>query len=95
MITENQIRRTSIGGSDVLRLMDGDWNPLWMEKLGYKEPDDLSDVFPVQLGIFTEPFNVRMFARTCKSRCKSRCVTTVCWVKCHAAQRWMVSLCIG
>ena len=63
MITENEIRRTSIGGSDVLRLMDGDWNPLWMEKLGYKEPDDLSDVFPVQLGIFTEPFNVRMFAR--------------------------------
>ena len=39
-----------IGGSDMRRIMEGDWISLWEEKTGRKKPDDLSDVLPVQLG---------------------------------------------
>jgi len=63
MDTETQIRRSSIGGSCALRIMDGDWHSLWLEKMGYKESEDLSDVLPVQLGIWTEPFNVKLFSK--------------------------------
>jgi predicted phage-related endonuclease len=52
-----------LGGSDTLRIMDGDWHGLWMEKMGYKEPEDLSDVLAVQLGIWTEPFHVKLFEK--------------------------------
>ena len=58
-----QDRTGFIGGSDAVRIVDGDLHSLWMEKTGRKKPDDLSDVLPVQLGIFTEPFNVQLFAR--------------------------------
>ena len=36
-----------IGGSDMRRIMEGDWISLWEEKTGRKKPDDLSDVLPV------------------------------------------------
>ena len=52
-----------IGGSDMRRIMEGDWISLWQEKTGRKEPDDLSDVLPVQLGTFTEQFNINWFQR--------------------------------
>lgn len=58
-----QDRTEFIGGSDAVRIVDGDLHSLWMEKTGRKIPADLSDVLPVQLGIFTEPFNVQLFAR--------------------------------
>ena len=50
-----------IGGSDMRRIMEGDWISLWQEKTGRKKPDDLSDVLPVQLGSFTEQFNINWF----------------------------------
>ena len=50
-------RHMGIGGSDANRIMNGDWHNLWMEKTNRKEPDDLSKVLPVQLGIYTEPVN--------------------------------------
>jgi predicted phage-related endonuclease len=50
-----------IGGSDMRRIMEGDWISLWEEKTGRKQPDDLSDVLPVQLGTFTEQFNIYWF----------------------------------
>jgi|TARA_R100000081_G_C4789147_1_gene156479 predicted phage-related endonuclease len=50
-----------IGGSDMRRIMEGDWISLWEEKTGRKKPDDLSDVLPVQLGTFTEDFNIDWF----------------------------------
>ena len=50
-----------IGGSDMRRIMEGDWISLWEEKTGRKKPDDLSDVLPVQLGTFTEQFNINWF----------------------------------
>ena len=56
-------RLSYIGGSDAKRIMDGDWLRLWEEKTGKTPPDDLSGVLPVQLGSFTEPFNLDWFSR--------------------------------
>lgn len=53
-------RNRGLGGSDATRIMRGDWHDLWLEKTNRKEPDDLSQVLAVQLGIYTEPVN-RMF----------------------------------
>ncbi len=49
-----------IGGSDMMTIMDGDWEYLWQIKTGRAVPDDLSNVFPVQLGIATEEFNMSL-----------------------------------
>ena len=49
-----------IGGSDMMTIMDGDWEYLWQIKTGRAELDDLSNVFPVQLGIATEEFNMSL-----------------------------------
>lgn len=51
-------RRKGIGGSDAGRIMNGEWHDLWLEKTGRKEPEDLSNVLQVQLGSYTEAFNV-------------------------------------
>lgn len=50
-----------IGGSDARRIMEGDWYNLYLEKTEQAEPVDLSDNLPVQLGSFTEEFNVGWF----------------------------------
>lgn len=68
-LTAEQIafRKTVIGGSDANILMSGDNDKifaLWQEKRGEKEPDDLSDVLPVQMGIWTEGFNRVWFTKT-------------------------------
>lgn len=52
-------RTQFIGGTDASRLMRGDWLSLYEEKVGLRQPDDLSDVFRVQLGIHTEPFHLQ------------------------------------
>lgn len=51
-------RHTGIGSSDANRLWKGDWTDLYLEKIGEKEPEDLSGNFKVQLGVFTEPFHI-------------------------------------
>ena len=56
-------RRKGVGGSDATTIMAGDWFKLWEEKTARREPDDLSDVLPVQLGSFTEPFNREWFTK--------------------------------
>lgn len=48
-----------IGGSDCYRIMNGEWHDLWLEKTGRVEPDDLSDIFAVRLGTYTEEFHIR------------------------------------
>jgi len=58
-------RQGAIGGSDVARIMDGDWYTLYLEKIGDKEPDDLTDVLAVQLGVHTESFNLNWFQKHC------------------------------
>jgi predicted phage-related endonuclease len=65
-LTEEQhrIRSQGVGGSDANKLMTGDWYDLWAEKLGIKERDDLSDILPVQMGIYTEDFNRNWFEKT-------------------------------
>lgn len=54
-------RKQGIGGSDATRIYQGNWYDLYLEKIGEKEPDDLSKVLPVQMGIHTEDFNIRWF----------------------------------
>lgn len=51
-------RHLGIGGSDARRIMEGDWLPLYREKVGESQPEDLSGIFKVQLGSFTEPFHL-------------------------------------
>jgi predicted phage-related endonuclease len=50
--------RYGIGASDARRIMSGDWLKLYEEKLGLTTPEDLSRVFRVQLGVFTENFHL-------------------------------------
>lgn len=60
-------RRKGLGGSDANILMNGDPAAilaLWEEKTGRREPEDLSRVLPVQLGLYTEPFNVHWYKLT-------------------------------
>ena len=50
-------RTSYIGGSDAGPIMRGQWLDLWLVKTGQVEREDLSDIFEVQLGIYTEAFN--------------------------------------
>ena len=55
-----------LGSSDMGRLMSGDAakiDRLWREKTGQELPEDLSDVWPVQLGTVTEPLNLNWYER--------------------------------
>ena len=54
-------RKGFIGGSDCVKIMQGEWLELWQVKTGRAESADLSDVLPVQLGIWTESFNLNWF----------------------------------
>lgn len=54
-------RQGFIGGSDLYNIMRGDWLDLWLVKTGQKEPDNLDHIFKVQLGTFTEQFNIKWF----------------------------------
>ena len=57
-------RKGFIGGSDCVKIMQGDWLGLWQVKTGRAESDDLSQNIAVQLGIHTESFNLNWFERT-------------------------------
>ena len=57
-------RNTYVGGSDAYAIIKGDWHALWELKTGRRQADDLSSIFKVQLGIFTESFNADWFAQT-------------------------------
>jgi hypothetical protein len=54
-------RKGFIGGSDCVRIMQGDWLELWQIKTGRSEGEDLSENIAVQLGIHTERFNLNWF----------------------------------
>lgn len=56
-------RRKGIGGSDAAKIVAGDWFSLWQDKTGRTEPEDLSGVFAVQLGIATEELNLDWYER--------------------------------
>jgi len=59
----HEARRGGVGGSDAIRIQKGDWLNLWKEKMGLVEPDDLSNVLPVQIGIATESINLDFLER--------------------------------
>ena len=50
-----------IGGSDAVKIIRGDWHDLYLEKIGQAQPADLSHLFNVQLGLYTEEFNLAWF----------------------------------
>lgn len=59
-------RRLGIGGSDSNVILGDDEERLirlWQEKTGQVEPEDLSGVLPVQMGVATEPFNRAWFTK--------------------------------
>ncbi len=64
-LTAEQIaaRRGWLGGSDAGKIMNGRWLELWLEKTGRAEPEDLSEVLAVQLGLHTEALNLQWFER--------------------------------
>ncbi len=51
-------RNEYIGSSDAINILSGNWLELWQIKTGRKEPDDLTNNFKVQLGVYTEPFHI-------------------------------------
>jgi predicted phage-related endonuclease len=55
-------RKGFIGGSDCVKIMQGNWLGLWQVKMGLVEPEDLSRNVAVQMGILTEDFNLKWFA---------------------------------
>jgi len=55
-------RKGFIGGSDCVKIMQGNWLELWQIKTGKIEPEDLSRNIAVQMGIQTEEFNLLWFA---------------------------------
>lgn len=62
-------RASGIGGSDANVILGGEpdrVHHLWQVKAGKAQPDDLSRVLPVQMGTFTEPFNIRWFEQECR-----------------------------
>jgi len=59
-------RHKGIGGSDSGILMQESLSgihDLWLLKTQRKQPVDLSDVLPVNMGILTEPFNLQWFTK--------------------------------
>jgi hypothetical protein len=56
-------RTTGLGASDAVRIMQGEWAPLWEEKTGRRAPPPLDDIFRVQLGKFTERFHLRWISK--------------------------------
>ena len=65
-LEQKAFRRQGIGGSDANIIMGGDPEKilrLWREKRGEIEPEDLLNVLPVQMGVWTEPFNISWFEK--------------------------------
>lgn len=53
----------TISATDARRLMRGQGMELWREKKGLQQPEDLSGVLRVQLGVVTEAFNLNWWQR--------------------------------
>ncbi|HXH52812.1 MAG TPA: YqaJ viral recombinase family protein [Sphingomicrobium sp.] len=63
---DRQWRRGGIGGSDANIILSGDTErirALWLQKRGEAAEPDLSDILPVMLGCWTEPFNRMWFEK--------------------------------
>ena len=56
-------RPNGIGGTDAMKLVEGNWIDLYDLKIGKTQSDDLSNVLPVQMGTVTENLNRLWFQR--------------------------------
>lgn len=56
-------RAKGIGGSDANIIMGGEWEKLWELKTGRSEPENLDGILAVQMGTYTEPFNVEWYSK--------------------------------
>lgn len=56
-------RKKFLTASDAKMVMDGRWIELWRLKKGLDEEENLDDKLSVQLGSFTEPFNLYWFEK--------------------------------
>lgn len=81
-------RRNYIGGSDANTIMSGDPDKvlrLWEEKTGKREPENLDDVLPVQMGLWTEGLNLAWYERQTGNTVYGRRQQFVCkehpWIK--------------
>jgi predicted phage-related endonuclease len=83
-------RRNYIGGSDANTIMSG--NPerilqLWEEKTGKRQPENLDDVLPVQMGLWTEALNLAWYERQTGNIVNGRRLQFVHadhpWIKCR------------
>jgi predicted phage-related endonuclease len=63
MNTISTQQRISIGGTDAMKIMNGQWLELYNVKMGHSNREDLSDNFQVQLGIASEQIHREFFAR--------------------------------
>lgn len=53
----------TIGGTDAMKIMNGQWLELYNVKMGHAQREDLSDNFAVQLGIASESIHRDFFAK--------------------------------
>jgi predicted phage-related endonuclease len=80
----NMNRIGFIGGSDAMRIMKGGWFDLYQEKIGAKQPEDLSNVFKVQLGLWSEHLHADWFSKTQQVK-----VATYDGMRRHKDHDWM------
>jgi predicted phage-related endonuclease len=86
-IADSPSRRSFIGGSDARVIMGADEAALlrlWREKRGEAEPEDLSGILIVQLGLVTEPLNRHWYERN-----TGQAVECVQHRLMHQVLRWM------
>ena len=83
-------RKAGVGGSDANIILSGDADrllALWEEKLGRREPDDLSWVLPVQMGSATEALNVAFYEHATGRKVTNRNEMRICpgriWMRCE------------
>lgn len=64
-LTQEQLatRKLGIGGSDASKIVGGQWHELWLDKTSRSDPEDLSRILAVQMGLITEPLNLLWFER--------------------------------
>ena len=74
-------RHLGLGGTDAMRIMNGDWFRLYQEKMQLTEPANLDDIFEVQLGIYTEPFHRQWFQKLTDMQITISSERQISWTK--------------
>lgn len=80
-------RRRYVCAGDAARIMAGDLRSVWREKMGLVQGDDLSDKLAVQMGSFTEPFNLWWCEKMTGRKVTYYSASTICqaaWIWLHA-----------